>query len=80
MLNPRVRAFFVGGLLLLLLPVSMTHAQRFQPFGPLDFTQDWQPFAPAEIKAAVAQVAQTHSMPHEVAPRKRDFVDESMTC
>ncbi|OUT66162.1 MAG: hypothetical protein CBB70_10650 [Planctomycetaceae bacterium TMED10] len=51
MLNPRVRAFFVGGLLLLLLPVSMSYAQRFQPFGPLDFTQDWQPFAPAEISS-----------------------------
>lgn len=34
----------------------------------------------AEIKVAVAQVAQTDSMPHEVAPRKRDFVDGSMTC
>ena len=51
MLHPRVRAFFVGGLMLLLLPVSMSYAQRFQPFGPLDFTQDWQPFAPAEISS-----------------------------
>ena len=49
--HPRVRAFFIGGLLLLLLPASMSYAQRFQPFGPLDFTQDWQPFAPAEISS-----------------------------
>ena len=34
----------------------------------------------AEIKVAVAQAAQTDSMPHEVAPRKRAFVDGSMTC
>ena len=37
----------------------------------------------AEIKVAVAQVAQvaqTDSMPHEVAPRKRDFVDGLVTC
>ena len=49
--HPRVQAFFIGGLLLLLLPASMSYAQRFQPFGPLDFTQDWQPFAPAEISS-----------------------------
>ena len=47
---PRVRAFVVGGLLLWLV-TSTSHAQRFQPFGPLDFTQDWQPFAPAEISS-----------------------------
>ncbi|MEC8336530.1 MAG: hypothetical protein VXZ84_00140, partial [Planctomycetota bacterium] len=51
MLNPRMRVLFVGGLLLALLPVSMADAQKFQPFGPLDFTQDWQPFAPAEISS-----------------------------
>ena len=51
MLNPRMRVLFVGGALLALLPVSMANAQKFQPFGPLDFTQDWQPFAPAEISS-----------------------------
>ena len=51
MLNPRMRVLFVAGLLLALLPVSMADAQKFQPFGPLDFTQDWQPFAPAEISS-----------------------------
>jgi hypothetical protein len=37
--------------LLLLLATSAAHAQRFQPFGPLDFSQDLAPFAPAEISS-----------------------------
>ncbi|MEE2781687.1 MAG: hypothetical protein VX431_05765 [Planctomycetota bacterium] len=47
---PRVRAL-VAVSLLVWLAASTSHAQRFQPFGPLDFTQDWQPFAPAEISS-----------------------------
>ena len=49
MVKPRFIVFPLG--LLLLLATSAAHAQRFQPFGPLDFSQDLAPFAPAEISS-----------------------------
>jgi hypothetical protein len=49
MANSRFITFPVG--LLLLLCTTAAHGQRFQPFGPLDFTHDLQPFAPAEISS-----------------------------
>jgi len=49
MANSRFITFPLG--LLLLLSTTAAFGQRFQPFGPLDFTQDLQPFAPAEISS-----------------------------
>jgi len=49
MANFRFIAFPLG--LLLRLSATAVYGQRFQPFGPLDFTQDLQPVAPAEISS-----------------------------